>query len=354
MKYPTKSCINCNLKFRIDFKFCPFCGQQNKEELTVALLFYNTFTNYFSFDARFFKSILPLLFKPGYLPTLFVQGKRSIYLHPGQMYLFLSILFFFFITTFIVREKLQWVDMSFKNPTFLTLAPQDTLTVNKGNKIDPIFTLQVSEQIKDKELPEIVSQEVLEVITSDDQSMAINSINFNLKKLDSLLQTEASDKEILTLLGMKEDISDFKKKLYLQALKLYKQKSGGELLKNIYEYLPFTLFILLPIFALLLKIFFYRKGAYSHHLVFSFYFLSFLFFIFILLLVVNQFIMLSTWMNWIIICSTGLYFLFAIRKFYCTSWWVCIFKSGVLSVTYLLFLIPFALVLVSLYGFLVY
>ena len=226
--------------------------------------------------------------------------------------------------------------------------------MNKGNKIDPIFTLQVSEQIKDKELPEIVSQEVLEVITSDDQSMAINSINFNLKKLDSLLQTEASDKEILTLLGMKEDISDFKKKLYLQALKLYKQKSGGELLKNIYEYLPFTLFILLPIFALLLKIFFYRKGAYSHHLVFSFYFFSFLFFIFILLLVVNQFIMLSIWMNWIIICSTGLYFLFAIRKFYCTSWWVCIFKSGVLNVTYLLFLIPFALVLVSLYGFLFY
>ena len=88
------------------------------------------------------------------------------------------------------------------------------------------------------------------------------------------METETSDEQILTLPGMKEDISDFNKKVYLQALKLYKQKSGGELLKNIYEYLPFTLFILLPIFALLLKIFFYRKGAYSHHLVFSFYFFS--------------------------------------------------------------------------------
>jgi len=119
MRYPTKMCVNCDLKFRKDFKFCPHCGQQNKEELTVALLFYNTFTNYFSFDARFFKSISPLLFKPGYLPTLFVQGKRSVYLHPGQMYLFVSVLFFFFMTTFVVREKLQWVDMAFKTPAFL-------------------------------------------------------------------------------------------------------------------------------------------------------------------------------------------------------------------------------------------
>ena len=354
MRYPTKMCVNCDLKFRKDFKFCPHCGQQNKEELTVALLFYNTFTNYFSFDARFFKSISPLLFKPGYLPTLFVQGKRSVYLHPGQMYLFVSVLFFFFMTTFVVREKLHWVDTAFKTPAFLIPPTQDSLSVKKGNKIDSTFTLQVSERIKDKELPEVVSQEVLEEITSDDESMAINSINFNLKKLDFLLETETSDEQILTLLGMREDISDFNKKVYLQALKLYKQKSGGELLKNIYEHLPFTLFILLPIFALLLKIFFYRKGAYSHHLVFSFYFFSFLFLIFTLLLLFNQFITLPTWMDWVIVCSTGLYFLFALRKFYRASWGVCVFKSGALSVIYLLFVIPMALVLVSLYGFFMY
>ena len=85
---------------RKDFKFCPHCGQQTNDELTVALLFYNTITNYFSFDARFIKSIVPLLFKPGYLPKVFIEVKRSIYLHPGQLYLFISVLFFFLTNDF--------------------------------------------------------------------------------------------------------------------------------------------------------------------------------------------------------------------------------------------------------------
>lgn len=61
MRYPTDFCKNCNLKFRKDYRFCPHCGQQAKDKLTVVHLFYNTVTYYFSFDARFFKSVYPLL-----------------------------------------------------------------------------------------------------------------------------------------------------------------------------------------------------------------------------------------------------------------------------------------------------
>lgn len=91
MRCPTDFCKNCNLKFRKDYRFCPHCGQQAKDKLTVGLLFYNTVTNYFSFDARFFKSVYPLLCKPGYLAKLFVNGQRATYLHPAQLFLFTSI-----------------------------------------------------------------------------------------------------------------------------------------------------------------------------------------------------------------------------------------------------------------------
>ena len=40
---------------------------------------------------------------------------------------------------------------------------------------------------------------------------------------------------------------------------------------------PIALFVLLPIFALLLKVFYWRKGRYAYHLVFTFYFFAFLF-----------------------------------------------------------------------------
>ena len=96
-------CKNCEQPLEEDYKFCPHCGQQAKEDLTVGVLFYNTISNYFSFDARFLSSFLPLMFKPGYVARRFVEGKRLTYLHPAQYYLFVSVVFFF-IFSFKIRE----------------------------------------------------------------------------------------------------------------------------------------------------------------------------------------------------------------------------------------------------------
>ena len=53
------NCPNCEKEFEEGFEFCPYCGQKAKDELTLKLLFYNTISNYFSFDARFLKSFFP-------------------------------------------------------------------------------------------------------------------------------------------------------------------------------------------------------------------------------------------------------------------------------------------------------
>ena len=95
---------NCEHKFEEGFKFCPHCGQKTNDDLTLGVLFYNTITNYFSVDARFFKSFIPLMFKPGYLAKRFIEGKRLLYLHPAQMYLFISVVFFF-LFSFITRDN---------------------------------------------------------------------------------------------------------------------------------------------------------------------------------------------------------------------------------------------------------
>ena len=96
-------CMNCEAALEEGFEFCPQCGQQTEEDLTVGVLFYNTISNYFSFDARFLRSFLPLMFKPGVVARRFVEGKRLKYLHPAQYYLFVSVIFFF-ILSFKVRH----------------------------------------------------------------------------------------------------------------------------------------------------------------------------------------------------------------------------------------------------------
>lgn len=98
-----ETCKNCENEFDKKFSFCPYCGQQAKVELTVRVLFYNTISNYFSFDARFFKSFIRLMIKPGLVAKRFVEGKRLKYLHPAQYYFFVSVIFFF-IFSFKVRE----------------------------------------------------------------------------------------------------------------------------------------------------------------------------------------------------------------------------------------------------------
>ena len=78
-----------------DLDFALIVAKNQEDTLTVKVLFYNTLSNYFSYDARFLKSVVPLLFKPGYVAKEFVLGRRLKYLHPAQYYLFASVLFSF-------------------------------------------------------------------------------------------------------------------------------------------------------------------------------------------------------------------------------------------------------------------
>ena len=109
MSVKYKICENCETEFKDSFKFCPNCGMKNREELTLGSLFYNTINNYLLWDSKFLKSFLPLMTKPGFLPNKFLQGKRLVYLHPAQFYLFVSVIFFF-IFSFYIRETRASLD----------------------------------------------------------------------------------------------------------------------------------------------------------------------------------------------------------------------------------------------------
>ncbi len=84
------NCQNCEQPYKEGFNFCSSCGQKTNEELTIGVLFYNTISNYFSFDARFLKSFIPLMFKPGYLAKKFLEGNACyIYIQHRCICLFL-------------------------------------------------------------------------------------------------------------------------------------------------------------------------------------------------------------------------------------------------------------------------
>ena len=92
------------------------------------------------------------MFRPGYLARKFVEGKRLLYLHPAQYYLFVSVVFFF-ILSFNVREYNATVDKVIKKGYEIEKS-QDSLNINP---IDSTVVADVIKPVLDD--PKISSQQ---------------------------------------------------------------------------------------------------------------------------------------------------------------------------------------------------
>jgi len=89
-------CPNCGSDIHEDDVYCHHCGQKNATmRKSVKEFIRDFFKVYFSFDTRFFRTIGPMLFKPGYLSQQFFEGKRKQYLDPLRFYVFVSFVVFF-------------------------------------------------------------------------------------------------------------------------------------------------------------------------------------------------------------------------------------------------------------------
>jgi hypothetical protein len=354
MEKQTVNCPNCEQEYEEGFQFCPHCGQKANEDLTIGVLFYNTISNYFSFDARFFKSFIPLMIKPGYLAKKFIGGKRLLFLHPAQMYLFISVVFFF-LFSFVTRKQAENLNNELKK-TRQTVAVIDSV---QKIKTDSIEIEKLKQTLKNnKFIPGINDKKVAEIdsiLKKEGIKKNEFSLGFNEKEIDSLINTGATDDELYEKMGLKADDGGLKRKLYAQMLKFYKARDGGTILKTFYDTIPIALFFLLPIFAFILKILYYKKGLYAHHLVFSFYFFSFLFTVFsFLVLAVLIWDDFPSWMTAIVMLSTFVYLFIALKHFYGQGWFLSFFKSGVTTFLFLLFVIPLAAVIVGVFAFMFY
>ena len=108
-----KDCLNCGTI--VQGRFCQQCGQENVEVKESFLqLIKHFFADLTHFDGKLWKTLNLLLFQPGKLTQLYMDGKRAAYIHPIRMYLFISAVFFLFMFTGDVPERLEDIPA---NPT---------------------------------------------------------------------------------------------------------------------------------------------------------------------------------------------------------------------------------------------
>lgn len=352
---PTTACQNCERDYETGFAFCPYCGQKTDDDLTVGVLFYNTISNYFSFDARFFKSFIPLMTKPGILAKRFIEGKRLLYLHPAQMYLFISVVFFFMFSI-VSRDFVNKSDTALKKG-FEQEMSIDTI---QTQVLDSMEIENLTKPLTDSGLVTGMNEEdrkkLDSIITASANTDGVPKMNFgfNSKKLDSLIALDAPESEQYKAMGMKDNPTYFQRRFYQQGLKIYKQ-SGNGFIQAFIDSIPISMFILLPIFAFILKLFFWRRGTFAHHLVFSFYYYAFLFTVFSIILITDQFIWeIPNAISWLIVVSTFFYLFLAIKNFYRQGYIISFFKTCFVTFMYMTFVLPIAVVIMFVFAFLFY
>ena len=346
----TNNCKNCEKEFDNTFDYCPYCGQEVADNLTLGVLFSNTISNYFSIDARFFRSFIPLMVKPGVLARRFVDGKRVAYLHPAQFYLFISVVFFF-IFSFSVRKADNEISQAFKKG-FSKENILDSLQIAK----DSVGLEIARNALQDNAVITRMSDEDLKTIDSlitVEQENPDVSFTFKRKTLDSLIALDAPKTDKLKAMGLKEDAGALTRKFYEQVLKFY-EKQGTGILKTLYDTIPIAMFFMLPLFAFLLKLFYWRRGTFAHHVVFSFYFFTFLFTAFCLIILANEVIDIPTWLEVLLFLYFMVYLMLALRNFYRSSWVGAFFKAGTISFIYLLIVVPIAIFGVIMVSFMLY
>lgn len=90
---PTPHCLNCGSP--LAGQYCSRCGQRARSRLiSVWELVRDAFGDLFELDSRLWQTLLPLMFRPGRLTRDYLRGRRARFMPPFRTYLVLSVVFF--------------------------------------------------------------------------------------------------------------------------------------------------------------------------------------------------------------------------------------------------------------------
>ena len=275
----TENCLNCGT--RLEDRWCSHCGQDSKEFKRsiwhVFMQFFETFTD---FDSKLWSSLGPLLIKPGFLTKEFLAGRRKSYLNPIQMYAFFS--FIFFLTAFYM-------------PNF-----NDEGSLKEEIKKELVDSLKADKEKdfsigKDSSggLRASGSESAGDSSDSEDQKepFQISGIGKSVRQYDSIQAGLPPEKRHNTVMNfvvrrltrINERFKDNHEQMISAMVDAFKGN------------LPNLIILLLPLFALVLKLLFIRSRIfYVEHLIMAIHFHCFSFFLLSIWLIITSFVVDSS------------------------------------------------------------
>lgn len=216
-------CLNCSEPLDRSYNFCPICGQENTDNnISISTLIKEFASNFFSLDSRFSRTFKPFLFSPGKVTNEFLSGKRVLYANPIRWYLVITLIHFFFMSRMFQPSVEDTKERTFFNEEIV-------LTTDE---FDSLY-----------HLPDTVDSWLF----SDEKKKLVNHL---------VSQTTLSEDQIYDTLRF--DRSWFNELATKKAIKLSRETTAS-INTYILKQVPIIIFFLLPVYAFLLKLFFWKK-----------------------------------------------------------------------------------------------
>ncbi len=286
-QYRGLTCLNCGHPLDISDKFCSNCGQINTtKKLSFNDFFLEFFAGIFSYDSRMNRTITTLIFHPGKITRDYVNGMRTQYANPFRFFLSIAIIFF--------------IVYSFTNNSINFNTPNEKVLKQQIDKIPEEDKQQI---LKDLEKTPFSNKVNFDSIINNIGSEKVKNYKdyyISQEKLNSLNFYQSSQKQIQlysefyeqsNVLNPEQALDSLKHKNNFKNKYLYRKVVDVNLInddpKIFFDYLisklPFIIFFYLPVFALIIWLFyFYKPINYMEHLVFTFHVQS-TFFVFVLI-----------------------------------------------------------------------
>lgn len=341
---PPKNCPSCG-KPMIG-PYCAICGQpDNTHRRTVRHLAEDFVKDIVSFDSRILRTARALLLMPGELPTAFRQGRTQPYVPAVRLYLFVSLLFFLFLSATglaFIQFNMQVQKTTYSHDA----AGHVVRTVNGKSNLVAGLKSDAKGNVTDMAgkptaLPEGIKAD------GHDSNLLITTHAVFFERPgevrvtpDARRQLDDVERQIKT---DKDAQGWFMKGVYGTMAKL--KTDPAALNGPLTTWIPRILFVLLPAFAGVLALFYRRQRKqylFVDHLVFSLTMHSFVFVLLIGAAIVAQIVggWLVALLTWI---ALSVYLVLSLKHFYGQSWVKTILKFFGITFIYNVFCLTPAL-----------
>ncbi len=310
-------CSNCGA--RLHGTYCHRCGQETRERIApLWTMAKDLLGELFNLDTRLIRTLRRLLFQPGRLTVEYIAGRRAGYVPPLRLFIFSSFILLLLLS--VLNTQTVTIEGSASGAL-------DSLVTQEGRQASAADARPVGD-----------STAQIDVVANDPIQMSQDAVRSMEMKVDSLrsVQTIRGQFHYALLRGI-----------------LRADRSPQLFMRQLIGRLSGLTFLLVPVFALLLKGLYVRSGRlYMEHLIFALhthavFFLGLIGIVLIALLGVSASL---GYLQGALFWGAGLYLLLALRRTYQQGWITTAAKWAALLIAYLV-LITVAMVIYTLFTF---